>query len=266
MKVLSGKEIRPFLKTEIEENLKRIPLSFYLYLDPNNPDCVSYSKSLVRLLSSFSIPYEIGHYDNGLSEEENLSVFSSSIRNHSVLLLRPLPVDDEKKFLDQIPSSQDADMLTDINRGKLFGGDLDYLPATAQSVRRILSYYQIPLTDRNVLVLGRSLSLGLPLFELANKENANITLIHSRTSEENRKRAVSNADVLFLATGKPGLIKKEWLKKDVIIIDCGFASSSGDLGFVPEESDSFSYTPVPGGVGALTSYCLLLNALKLKTK
>ncbi len=266
MKILSGKTIRPLLKEEIEDKLKKTPISFYLYLDEENPDCVSYLRSIEKLLASFSIPYEVGSYQHALSPEENLQVFSSSIKEHSVLLLRPLPIREEKRFIDRIPPSQDADMLTDINRGRLFGGDLDCLPATAQSIRRILSYYEISLADQNAVILGRSLSLGLPCFELLNRMDSNVTLLHSKTSEEKREAYVKNADLLLLCTGRSGLVRKEWLKEDVTVIDAGFSFQHGDLGFVPEENDRISYTPVPGGVGALTSYCLLLNALNLRNK
>lgn len=266
MIVLSGKSIRPFLKSDIEEKLSKTSLSFYLYVDPENPDCMSYLKSIEKLLDSFSIPYQIGYYDRAKSLVENLSVFSISIHHHSVLLLRPLPIKEEKKFIDLIPPSQDADMLTDINRGRLFAGTLDYLPATAQSIRKILSFYQIPLKDKNAVVLGRSLSLGLPCFELLNRMDSNVTLLHSRTSDEKREKAIRNADVLLLCTGRSGLLKKEWLKKGVVVIDAGYSSNHGDLGFAPEEEEDIAYTPVPGGVGALTSYCLLLNALNLRAK
>lgn len=266
MKVLYGKVIRSSFKDCLIENLKNIPLSFYLYYDKDNLDCASYLKSIVKLFDSFSIPYEIGTYEKEKTIEENLSNFQENIQNRSVLLLRPLPIKEEKRFIDLIPSSSDPDMLTDINRGLLFSGDLSYLPATAFSVKTILDYYSIPLENKNAVVIGRSLSLGLPCFELLNQKNANVTLLHSHTEEENLKKYVGNADLIVLATGKPGVIKKEWLKLGVTLIDCGFHGKSGDIDFLVEEKDDISFTPVPFGVGSLTSYCLLMNALLLKAK
>ena len=143
MRQLSGKVIRPLLKEVIMQNLSSVPLSFYLYLDQENQDCVSYLNSIKKLLESFSVPYVIGYYDKDKTKEENLSIFKAGISKHSVLLLRPLPIKEEKEFIDLIPSDSDPDMLNDINRGLLFSGDLNYLPATAKSVQTILSYYTI---------------------------------------------------------------------------------------------------------------------------
>ena len=266
MRQLSGKVIRPLLKEVIMQNLSSVPLSFYLYLDQENQDCVSYLNSIKKLLESFSVPYVIGYYDKDKTKEENLSIFKAGISKHSVLLLRPLPIKEEKEFIDLIPSDSDPDMLSNINRGLLFSGDLNYLPATAKSVQTILSYYNIETENKNAVVIGRSLSLGLPCFELLNKKNANVTLLHSKTDEEKRDEYLKNADIIILASGHSGLVKKEVLKEGVTIIDCGFSSRSGDLSFTVDETDDINYTPVPGGVGALTSYCLLENAIYLKAK
>lgn len=267
MKLLSGKTIRPIFKNLIQENLSLVPLSFYLYLDNDNPDCVSYLNSIKKLLDSFSIPYTVGYYDRGKTEEGNLADFKNSLsEDYSVLLLRPLPIKNEKKFIDSIPSSSDPDMLSDINRGLLFSGDLNYLPATAKSVKTILDYYHIDCENKNAVVIGRSLSLGLPCFELLNRKNANVTLLHSKTDEKKRDEYLSKADIIILASGHSGLVKKETVKDGVTIVDCGFSYSHGDIGFTVDETDNIDYTPVPGGVGALTSYCLIENAIYLKSK
>lgn len=266
MRQLSGKVIRPLLKEVIMQNLSSVPLSFYLYLDKDNQDCVSYLHSIMKLLESFSIPYVIGYYDKDKTKEENLSLFKNGILEHSVLLLRPLPIKEEKEFIDLIPSDSDPDMLSNINRGLLFSGNLEYLPATAKSVKTILSYYNIKTENQNAVIIGRSLSLGLPCFELLNKKNANVTLLHSKTDEEKRNGYLKDADIIILASGHSGLVKKEILKDGVTIIDCGFSSRSGDLSFEVNEADDINYTPVPGGVGALTSYCLIENAIYLKAK
>lgn len=266
MKILSGKEIKPLLEAEIQKELTNIDLSFYLYSDPDNLDCRAYLNSIKRTLTRFSIPFFEGFYQKDLSEEENLSIFRSEIQNHAVLIARPLNIKSENEFIESIPSLQDPDMLTTINRGKLFGGDLSFLPATASSVMQILSHYDICLNNIKATVIGRSLSVGLPVFELLQKKNATVSLLHSKTKKEIFEQEVKQSTLLVLATGKPGLISKELLDSSKIIIDCGYASGSGDLGFQPKEEQAFAYTPVPGGVGPLTSLCLLLNAIHLKEK
>ena len=264
MKVLSGKEIRPLLKEEIINKLQEKKISFLLYLDKENEDCNAYLKSIEKLLSSFSIEYRVSYYDKNKNEEENLLEFKNEIKDSSVLILRPLGVKNEKSFIDSIPSSKDPDMLTDINRGILFSGNLNYLPATAKSVEQIVKHYHVETKGKKVLVVGRSLSVGLAMFELFQVLDATVTLAHSKTSEEDLKLYAKQADIIVLASGRKNLIKREWLSKKTTIIDCGYSYNSGDLGFVPEEDELVAYTPVPGGVGSLTSYCLLLNALNIK--
>lgn len=266
MSQLSGKVIRPILKEIIEENLKKVPLDFYIYGDSSNPDCVSYQKSLEKLLNSFSIPYRVSSYNKNKTEEENLLAFKNEIKDSSVLLLRPLPIKNENLFIESIPSSQDPDMLSNINRGILFSGDLSYLPATAKSVMTILKYYHVKVESKNVVVLGRSLSLGLPCFELINGMNGNVSLLHSKSLREDSNEYIKKADVIILATGKTGLICENMIKDGATIIDCGFSYGSGDLGFIPADNALYDYTPVPGGVGSLTSYCLIQNAIFLKAK
>jgi len=126
-----------------------------------------------------------------------------------------------------------------------------------------LENYHIDVEGKRALVLGRSTEVGYPCFQLLNKMNAAVTLAHSKVDSATLSSYVKQADIIILATGKPDLIKKEDLNKDVIIIDCGFNPDGGDLGFVPNEGEVKAYTPVPGGVGSLTSYCLLLNAIHL---
>ncbi len=266
MKILSGKEIRPLLKEEIQKELKDVSLSFYLYSNKEDYPSQAYLNSIKKMLSSFSIPYSEGFIDSKKDKEDNLSLFKKESEGKSILMARPLKVDYEKEFLSLIPSCQDPDMLTNDNRGYLFSGDLDYLTATSQSVRRILSYYQIPVEGKKAVVLGRSTEVGYSCFQFLNKMNAATTLLHSKVDEKMIQDYVKEADILVLATGKSGLIKEESLHPSLSILDCGFNPNGGDLGFIPKEDSISAYTPVPGGVGALTSYCLLLNAIHLKKK
>ncbi len=266
MRILSGKEIRPLLKDEIQKELKDVSLSFYLYSNKEDYASQAYLNGIKKTLASFLIPYSEGFIHPEEDREANLSLFKKESEGKSILMARPLKVDYEKEFLSLIPTSQDPDMLTDFNRGFLFGGDLDYLTATSQSVRRILSYYRIPTEGKKAVVLGRSTEVGYPCFQLLNKMNAATTLLHSKVDEKTIQEYIRQADILVLATGKSGLIKEESLHPGLTIIDCGFNPNGGDLGFIPKEDTLSCYTPVPGGVGALTSYCLLLNAIHLKKK
>ena len=264
MKILSGFDLKPLIVKEVEEKLQKTKVEFYLYSNKNEFACQAYLKSIKKLLVSFNIPYVEEFINLDLSEEENLANFKKNSYHKHVLLARPLKVSYEKKFIDLFSPNYDPDMLTEINRGKLFGGDLNYLTATSQSVKYILDHYNINVTNKKAVVIGRSTEVGYPCFQLLNKMNAAVSLLHSKVSKDIMSEYVKNADIIILATGKSELLNREDLNPNQIIIDCGFNPQGGDLGFIPNEDELLSYTPVPKGVGSLTSYCLLLNAIFLE--
>lgn len=266
MQILSGKALRENLKDQIlnDPDLKR--LSFFLYSEKDNEPSFYYLKGIKRLLASLSIPYEEAFLDPSANEEENISSFKSLSKGKMVILARPLHVPYEDRLVGMIDSGFDPDMMDFSNRGKLYSGDLDYLPATARSVKVILDHYKIDLTGKRCLIVGRSNTVGLPVFELVSRYNGLPVLCHSRIPNDTLNEEAKRSDFIFLCSGTPSLIRKETLNPNTTVIDCGFSSNGGDLGFIPEEDSLKAYTPVPGGVGALTSYCLILNALTLIKK
>ena len=264
MTILSGKELKGVLKERIQQELQGKDIKFFLYSNASDFSSQAYLRGIKKCLDSFGVEYVEEFIQLDLSKEENLALFQEKSKGRSILMARPLGVDYEEEFLERIPSEYDPDMLTTYNRGKLFGGDLDYLTATSQSVKTILDLYHIDVKGKRALVIGRSTEVGYPCFQLLNKYNAACTLAHSRVDKETLSTLVKESEIIVLATGKSGLVQREDLDENKIIIDCGFNPQGGDLGFVPEEGEVKAYTPVPGGVGALTSYCLLLNAIHLK--
>ena len=263
MKILSGKDIRPLILESIKKDESLKKLSFYLYSSKENEPSFYYLKGIKRLLDSLSIPYKEGFLDKEKTKEENLSVFEKESRGKMVILARPLLVDYEEEFIQRIPSRFDPDMMSFENRGRLYSGDLNYLPATSKSVQILLNHYQIDLRGKRCLIIGRSNTVGLPVFELVNRNNGLPVLVHSKIKPELISLEAVESDVIFFCSGKSGLVRRDYLRPDQIVIDCGFNPQGGDLGFLPEEEELLAYTPVPGGVGALTSYCLILNALYL---
>lgn len=261
MQILSSTPIKEILEKEIIDKLQVKKISFFLYSDKNCIDSQYYLNSIKKLLIKFNIEFVEGFYDDNLSQLENRELFKQSIKHNQVLLARPIKQINENDFISLIPQNQDPDMLTDFSRGALFRGDLNYLPATVASCDRIIKYYNINLINKNVTVIGRSISLGLPLFQYFQLSNSNVTLLHSKTSQENKREQIKRSDIVALATGVPNLINRSYFNNNQIIIDCGFKANSGDLGFVPSDNEFKAYTPVPKGIGGLTSLCLILNAL-----
>jgi methylenetetrahydrofolate dehydrogenase (NADP+)/methenyltetrahydrofolate cyclohydrolase len=160
----------------------------------------------------------------------------------------------------------DPDMMTIANRGHLYDGDLTCLPAIVQAVKTIVTDYALNLEGKKCLIVGRSHSVGMPLFQYFLSSNAATTVVHSKVSNEVINAMASEADIIVLASGHPGIIKRTSYRPTQTVIDCGFSAGGGDLGFIPNEGELEAYTPVPGGVGALTSYCLLLNAIALEKR
>ncbi len=263
MQILSGKDLKEKVKEEILKDNDLKKLSFYLYSNEENKPSYYYLKGIKKLLASLSIPYTEGFIDKNKSKEDNLNEFQKQIKDKMVILARPLLVDYEEEFIKLIPANYDPDMMSDINRGKLYSGDIDYLPATAKSVKIILDSYNINLKGKRCLIIGRSNTVGLPVFQLVNKYDGLAVLAHSKIDPCLLAVEATESDYIFLCSGKSNLIPERYFIKEHTVIDCGFNPNGGDLGFIPKEKQLKAYTPVPGGVGALTSYCLILNALML---
>lgn len=258
MKLLA-KPIKEQLKTFLSINREKIKHPFYLYSDKNNLDSFYYLKGIKRVLDEFSIPYEEG-FLNTENISQSLAEFEGKSKDHFTVLARPLNIKNEDDFIKRINPDLDPDRMTDMNLGRLLKGDLDYLPATIQSVKAFIDFYNLEISSRKALVIGRSLTVGLPLALLLNKYNATITVAHSKTPTITLQESIKNADILALASGKDDLISSEFLHDKQIILDCGYHDGHGDLSFQPD--DNILYTPVPNGIGALTAYCLIINALK----
>lgn len=197
---------------------------------------------------------------------ETLQSLNKNSKIHGILLQLPLPKHlDSKKFTDLIAPEKDADGLTTTSLGKLMAGQQKIACCTPAGIIEILKHYKVDVSGKNVLVIGRSQIVGLPLFHLLNQLNATVTLAHSKTSD--LKKLVSEFDYVFVAVGKPHFLKATDFKKGAVVIDVGIHRlASGLVGDVdPSEAAAHlsALTPVPGGVGPMTIAMLMLNTYKL---
>lgn len=185
---------------------------------------------------------------------------------HGILLQLPLPAQfNSKKMTDLISPLKDADSLTTANLGLLMAGQNRVASCTPAGIIEILKFYKINVSKKNVLVIGRSLIVGLPLFHLLNQQNATVTLAHSHT--ENLKELVKTFDFVFVAVGKPHFLKATDFKKSAVVVDVGIhRTENGLIGDVdPTEAEAHlqALTPVPGGVGPMTIAMLMHNTFQL---
>ncbi|MBQ8934711.1 MAG: bifunctional 5,10-methylene-tetrahydrofolate dehydrogenase/5,10-methylene-tetrahydrofolate cyclohydrolase [Lachnospiraceae bacterium] len=190
---------------------------------------------------------------------------------HGVLLFRPLPkhINDEavRKSLDP---AKDMDGITDGSLGAVYAGTKDgYAPCTAASCVEILKHYEIPISGKRVVVIGRSLVIGKPVSMLLLAENATVTICHSRS--QNLAEICRQADILVVAAGKAGMVTKDFVSPGQTVLDVGIhvdaeGNMCGDTVFAEVEPIVDKITPVPGGVGSCTTAILASHVIDAAEK
>ena len=181
-----------------------------------------------------------------------------------ILVQTPLPPQiDEARVMRAIDPMKDVDGLHPFNAGQLYLGRQTLVPATPLGVMALLNQYEIPLTCRRAVVVGRSPLVGKPAAMLLLQANATVTMCHSRTDDLARHTLA--ADVLVVAVGVPGVVTADMVKQGATVIDVGITRT--DAGLVGDVDPSVAeiaafLTPVPGGVGPMTIACLLGNTLQ----
>lgn len=190
---------------------------------------------------------------------------------HGILLLRPLPKQiDEAALCGMIAPEKDADCATDLSLAGVFAGKkLGFAPCTAQAVVEILKFYGAELAGARCAVVGRSLVVGRPLAMLLLNENATVTLCHSKTKD--LPAATRGADIVVAALGKAKALGGEHFGENQILIDVGIHRTEegtlcGDVDFAAAEPKATAITPVPGGVGAVTTAVLLSHVAQAAGK
>lgn len=183
-----------------------------------------------------------------------------------ILLFLPLPKSlDERKIVNSIAPEKDLDGATDASKlGVYTGSGTGFAPCTAQAVMEILDHYEIPIEGKRAVVIGRSQVIGKPLSMMLLKRNATVTICHSKT--QNLEKVTREADILVSAAGRIGMVTKNHVKEGQTVIDVGInftedGKMTGDVLFNEVSPIVSDITPVPGGVGAVTTAVLLSHAL-----
>ena len=185
---------------------------------------------------------------------------------HGCLLLRPLPGRiDEFAVCAALAPEKDVDGVTPVSLGTVFAGrGAGYPPCTAQACLELLDHYRIPVAGKNVVVIGRSLVVGRPLSMLLQARDATVTMCHSRSRD--LPSLCRRADILIAAAGSPGLIGAEHLSPGQTVIDVGINAVQGricgDVRFEEAEAIAGAISPVPGGVGSVTTAVLIKHLIQ----
>lgn len=234
------------------------------------PDDLAYERGALKRCQNIGIETEVVELDENISQEEFIKAvhkLNEDDKVNGILTFRPLPKhlsEDEIKY--EISPKKDIDCFNPINTAKIVENDkTGYPPCTPTAVIEILKHYDINLTGANIVVLGRSMVVGKPLSMLLLNENATVNICHSKT--RNLPEIASQADILVAAVGRAKMVKKDYVKDGAIVIDVGVnVDDKGNLcGDVDMEDvlDKVSMiTPVPGGVGAVTTSILATNIVK----
>ena len=184
---------------------------------------------------------------------------------HGVLLFRPLPKTlDEVRIKALLAEDKDVDCLTSANDAHLFAGDKKgYPPCTPQAVMEILEHYDIDLTGKKVTVVGRSMVVGKPAAMLLLSKNATVTICHTRT--KNLQEECKKADIIVACAGVPKMITSEFVREGQVVIDVGIHvvddKLCGDVDYESVSEIVDAITPVPGGVGSVTTTVLLKHTV-----
>ena len=201
--------------------------------------------------------------------EEEVKILAENCEVDGIIVQLPLPKKfDEKRILSLIPVEKDVDGLSSENLGKLLKGEDSLISCTPYGIIELLKGYGVKFAGKNAVVLGRSNMVGKPVAALLLRENATVTVCHSKT--ENIELYTKNADVLVAAIGKAKFVTADMVKDGAIVVDVGInridGKIYGDVDYEAVSGKCSLITPVPGGVGPMTVTMLLQNTFNACVK
>ena len=264
MKILKGAEVSAKIKeqvTQMMEGLEGPAPKLAIVRVGEKPDDMSYERGAVKKMENFGLRVQTYVFPEQISDSDFKTEFSAINREPGILLLRPLPKQIAETDIEKmIDPEKDLDGISPANIAKVFAGDkTGFAPCTAEAVIEVLKANEIDMTGKNVTIVGRSMVVGRPLSMLMLKENATVTICHTRTRD--LETECRRAEILVAAAGKAKMLDGRHVGQDAIVIDVGInvdenGKLCGDVDFPSIEPLASMATPVPGGVGAVTTAVL----------
>lgn len=274
---LRGKKVSDGIKEYVSKELETLTFvpKLAIVRVGENPDDMSYERGATKKLKSFGLDVASYVFPQDISDEDFKKAFKNINEDDEVtgiLLLRPLPhTINEKDIENMIDPKKDLDGISPINIAKVFAGDTTgFSPCTAEAVIEVLKAYDIELTGKRVTVVGRSMVVGKPVSMLLLKENATVTMTHTRTVD--LKKTCSDAEIVITAAGRAKMLNSDYCGQDAVMIDVGInvdenGKLCGDVDYATLDGKASAATPVPGGVGTVTTAVLakhLIQAAKMR--
>ena len=238
-----------------------------------NPASQVYVKGKVKDCAECGIKSLEIHLPAETTQEEllqKLAELAGDAGVHGLLVQLPLPVHiEEKTVIEAIPPQKDVDGFTAVNVGRMMIGEECFLPCTPAGCMEMIRSTGVSISGKNAVVIGRSNIVGKPAAMLLLRENATVTICHSRT--ENLKQVCANADILVAAVGRAGFVTGDMVKPGAVVIDVCINRNAqgklcGDVDYDAAAEKAGYITPVPGGVGLMTRAMLMQNTLQAAQK
>ena len=269
-KILDGKTLAKLAEEDIQTNVSRLKkkgitptlATILVGLDPASATYVKMKQNACARLGMDSIAVELSKDTTTDELLDSINKLNNDESVHGILLQHPVPSQiNERKCFDAINVQKDVDGVTCLGFGQMTMGEEAFGSCTPAGIMRILQHYQIEISGKTAVVVGRSPILGKPMAMMLLNENATVTVCHSKT--KNLKDQIKNADIVVGAVGVPRLIQKCWIKEGAVVIDAGYhpAEKCGDIDLDGIDKIASAHTPVPGGVGPMTINTLILNTL-----
>lgn len=274
MELIDGKKISAQIKDELKEKVaalkesgKEVSLAvIQVGADPASSIYVNNKKKACEYIGIKSLSFEI---DENASEDELLGLIdrlNSDDSVNGILVQLPLPKHmDENKVIERISPLKDVDGFHVQNVGALCVGKKGYVSCTPAGVIELLKRSDVEISGKHCVIIGRSNIVGKPMALLMLRENATVTVCHSKTA--NLKEICKEADILIVAIGKPNFITADYVKDNATVIDVGIHRDEnnkicGDVDFESVSPKCSKITPVPGGVGPMTIAMLMNNCVE----
>ena len=271
--ILDGKKLRDKILVELKEKINKLDKkpTLVVILVGENPASQIYVNNKKKTAEQIGINSIVLNYPENATEQEILSKINelNSDDNVTAILVQlPLPEHILKEnVINAINPRKDVDGFTPYNFGKLFSGEKPFVyPCTPKGILLLLEEYNIKLSGKHVVIIGRSNIVGKPLSQMLLNQNATVTVCHSHT--ENLSEITKTADVIISAVGKNIIEGEKMLKSGCVVVDVGIFKDStgrtrGDVDFENTSKIASYISPVPGGVGPMTITSLMLNTLEL---
>lgn len=270
--ILDGKETAASLKKELETRLEALRQKDYepklaIILAGSSKPSAMYASFMQKVAKGYGIEAEIFRASDDVTEEE-LSTLVTDLSEDKeitgILMMMPLPKGiSEEKIIAKMNPDKDVDGLTETNAGRLFAGKAGLFGCTPRAVMAILDYYHIPLDGKKAVVIGRSNVIGKPVSLMLLKRNATVTICHSHTKD--LATHTKDADILVAAVGHANYVTADMVKEGAVIIDVGInrveGKTLGDVDYEAVSAKAGAITPVPGGVGSVTTTMVIENII-----